>query len=116
MKICGLAALFVKAYWYIEIHLTLAYFFVFRWDRLGDIVVLPVSSFKDPVWDSFGDELWPIVAKLLGAQRLARQVWFVIKTSSKLPWCLLHSFFYIGFKPFFHADLVWLSSIVLLNC
>lgn len=44
-----------------------------RWERLGDIVVLPVSSFKDPAWDSIGDELWPMVAKSLGAQRLARQ-------------------------------------------
>ncbi|PSS24836.1 TRNA wybutosine-synthesizing protein [Actinidia chinensis var. chinensis] len=44
-----------------------------RWDRLGDIVVLPVSSFKNPVWDSIGDELWPIVSKSLGARRLARQ-------------------------------------------
>ncbi|KAL6990779.1 nicotinamide N-methyltransferase [Sarracenia purpurea var. burkii] len=44
-----------------------------RWERLGDIVVLPVSSFKESIWDSLGDELWPIVAKSLGAQRLARQ-------------------------------------------
>lgn len=44
-----------------------------RWERLGDIYVLPVSSFKDPAWDTIGDELWPIVAKSLGAQRLARQ-------------------------------------------
>ncbi|XP_052201348.1 tRNA wybutosine-synthesizing protein 2/3/4 isoform X2 [Diospyros lotus] len=44
-----------------------------RWELLGDIVVLPVSSFKDPVWDSIGDELWPVVAKSLGAKRLARQ-------------------------------------------
>ncbi|XP_058094324.1 tRNA wybutosine-synthesizing protein 2/3/4 isoform X2 [Magnolia sinica] len=45
-----------------------------RWERLGDIVVLPVSSFKDPIWDSVGEELWPTVAKSLGAHRLARQV------------------------------------------
>lgn len=44
-----------------------------RWERLGDIVVLPVNSFTDPIWDSMGDELWPIVAKSLGTQRLARQ-------------------------------------------
>lgn len=44
-----------------------------RWERLGDIVVLPVNSFKDPIWDSIGEELWPIVAKSLSAQRLARQ-------------------------------------------
>ncbi|KAK1279812.1 tRNA wybutosine-synthesizing protein 2/3/4 [Acorus gramineus] len=44
-----------------------------RWERLGDIVVLPVSSFGDPAWDLIGDELWPIVAESLGACRLARQ-------------------------------------------
>lgn len=44
-----------------------------RWERLGDIVVLPVTSFKDPLWGSIGKELWPLVAKSLGALRLARQ-------------------------------------------
>ncbi|CAL5384614.1 unnamed protein product [Camellia sinensis] len=44
-----------------------------QWERLGDIIVLPMTSFKDPAWDSVGAELWPIVAKSLGAQRLARQ-------------------------------------------
>lgn len=44
-----------------------------RWERLGDIYVLPVFSFRDPAWDFIGDELWPKVAKSLGAQRLARQ-------------------------------------------
>ncbi|CAM8906693.1 unnamed protein product [Rhodiola kirilowii] len=44
-----------------------------RWERLGDIVVLPVTSFKDEIWDSLGDELWSTVAKSLGARRLARQ-------------------------------------------
>lgn len=45
-----------------------------RWERLGDIVVLPVTSFKDDMWNSIGEELWPLVARALGAQRLARQV------------------------------------------
>ncbi|XP_020573877.1 tRNA wybutosine-synthesizing protein 2/3/4 isoform X2 [Phalaenopsis equestris] len=44
-----------------------------RWERLGDITVLPVSSFSDPRWDSIAEELWPIVAKSLRALRLARQ-------------------------------------------
>lgn len=44
-----------------------------RWEHLGDIVVLPKASFKDPVWDYIGEELWPMVAKALGAKRLARQ-------------------------------------------
>lgn len=45
-----------------------------RWEHLGDIIVLPKTAFMDPRWDSVGEELWPIVAKSLGAQRLARQV------------------------------------------
>ncbi|KAD0533610.1 hypothetical protein R6Q59_016587 [Mikania micrantha] len=44
-----------------------------RWERLGDIVVLPVTSFKDSVWDSLGKELWLTVADSLGASRVARQ-------------------------------------------
>ncbi|XP_050367895.1 tRNA wybutosine-synthesizing protein 2/3/4 [Argentina anserina] len=44
-----------------------------RWERLGDIVVLPVTSFKNPLWDSIAEELWPIVAKSVNATRLARQ-------------------------------------------
>ncbi|KAK8470851.1 hypothetical protein PHAVU_003G078700 [Phaseolus vulgaris] len=44
-----------------------------RWDRLGDIIILPISSFKDSMWDSIAGELWPIVAKSLKAHRLARQ-------------------------------------------
>ncbi|PWA89960.1 tRNA wybutosine-synthesizing protein [Artemisia annua] len=44
-----------------------------RWERLGDIVVLPMTAFKDSVWDSLGKELWLSVAESLGASRLARQ-------------------------------------------
>ncbi|XP_010278689.1 PREDICTED: tRNA wybutosine-synthesizing protein 2/3/4 isoform X2 [Nelumbo nucifera] len=44
-----------------------------RWERLGDVVVLPVTSFKDPLWDSIGEELWSTVARSLGTRRLARQ-------------------------------------------
>ncbi|CAO2842541.1 unnamed protein product [Amaranthus hypochondriacus] len=44
-----------------------------RWERLGDIVVLPINSFQDPVWDTIGSVLWLAVAKTLGARRLARQ-------------------------------------------
>ncbi|KAM7264602.1 hypothetical protein ACFE04_002285 [Oxalis oulophora] len=44
-----------------------------RWDRLGDITVLPENSFKDPEWDLIREELWPAVAKALNTRRLARQ-------------------------------------------
>lgn len=45
-----------------------------RWERLGDIVVLPVTSFKDPAWSSISEEVWSAVAISLSANRLARQV------------------------------------------
>ncbi|ONM57722.1 tRNA wybutosine-synthesizing protein 2/3/4 [Zea mays] len=44
-----------------------------RWETLGDIVILPKTCFKNPLWESVSEELWPLVAKSLGAQRLARQ-------------------------------------------
>lgn len=44
-----------------------------RWDRIGDIVILPATSFKNSLWDSIAEELWLIVAKSLKAHRLARQ-------------------------------------------
>ncbi|ONI09967.1 hypothetical protein PRUPE_4G021000 [Prunus persica] len=44
-----------------------------RWEQLGDIVVLPATSFKNPLWDSMREELWPVIAKSVNAHRLARQ-------------------------------------------
>ncbi|XP_031505706.1 tRNA wybutosine-synthesizing protein 2/3/4 [Nymphaea colorata] len=44
-----------------------------RWERLGNIVVLPSLAFNHKIWDSVSAELWPIVASSLGAVRLARQ-------------------------------------------
>ncbi|RLM85219.1 tRNA wybutosine-synthesizing protein 2/3/4 isoform X2 [Panicum miliaceum] len=44
-----------------------------RWETLGDIIILPKTCFKDPLWESVSEELWPLIAKSLGAQRLARQ-------------------------------------------
>ncbi|CAN6205519.1 unnamed protein product [Urochloa humidicola] len=44
-----------------------------RWETLGDIIILPKTCFKDPLWESVSEELWPLVAKSLSAQRLARQ-------------------------------------------
>ncbi|XP_030511426.1 tRNA wybutosine-synthesizing protein 2/3/4 isoform X2 [Rhodamnia argentea] len=53
-----------------------------RWERLGDIVVLPETSFKDPIWETIGEELWPIIAKVLNTRRLARQG-YVARTSTR---------------------------------
>ncbi|GAB2244817.1 hypothetical protein Droror1_Dr00000310 [Drosera rotundifolia] len=44
-----------------------------RWEWLGDIVVLPVTSFNDLSWETIRTELWPTVANSLGTHRLARQ-------------------------------------------
>ncbi|XP_030469651.1 tRNA wybutosine-synthesizing protein 2/3/4 [Syzygium oleosum] len=53
-----------------------------RWERLGDIVVLPEASFKDPIWETIGEELWPVIAKVLNTRRLARQG-YVARTSTR---------------------------------
>lgn len=45
-----------------------------RWERLGDIVILPATSFIDPSWDTIGEELWSRIVEVLGCRRLARQV------------------------------------------
>lgn len=56
-------------------HLTsICVFSTGRWERLGDIVVLPATSFKDPAWSSISNEVWCAVSKSLSANRLARQV------------------------------------------
>lgn len=44
-----------------------------KWERLGDIALLPSQSFASPVWASLGSELWEAVAAALGVARLARQ-------------------------------------------
>ncbi|GJN32451.1 hypothetical protein PR202_gb20963 [Eleusine coracana subsp. coracana] len=44
-----------------------------RWETLGNIIILPKTCFKDSLWESVSEELWPLVAKALSAQRLARQ-------------------------------------------
>jgi tRNA wybutosine-synthesizing protein 3 len=46
-----------------------------RWEKLGDLALLPSSSFSDEtVWTSdVRTELWPLVAAALGVGRLAKQ-------------------------------------------
>ena len=49
--------------------------------------MLPVTSFKDPAWNLVGKELWPVVAKSIGTDRLAQQVRFcilLIEAASKI--------------------------------
>ena len=44
-----------------------------KWERLGDMALLPNQCFLSPVWASLSDELWEAVAAALGVVRLARQ-------------------------------------------
>ncbi|XP_041845952.1 tRNA wybutosine-synthesizing protein 2 homolog [Melanotaenia boesemani] len=43
-----------------------------NFQRHGDLVLLGDNCFTLPLWDKMGDQLWSVVAKGLGAQRLAR--------------------------------------------
>ncbi|XP_005098191.1 tRNA wybutosine-synthesizing protein 2 homolog isoform X2 [Aplysia californica] len=43
-----------------------------KWERHGDLVILPVGSFSSPQWDKLGVKLWEIVVETLSCQRLAR--------------------------------------------
>lgn len=44
-----------------------------KWERLGDLVLLPADSFRAPEWAAQGDTLWAAVTAALGADRLVRQ-------------------------------------------
>ncbi|CAI5474529.1 unnamed protein product [Closterium sp. Yama58-4] len=54
-------------------HLSLLSQLPARWERLGDMVVLPADAMLGEVWDRLGPELWQVVAEALGATRVARQ-------------------------------------------
>lgn len=43
-----------------------------RWEMHGDLVLLPPTAFVSDEWNSV-PELWPTVARALGAQRVARK-------------------------------------------
>jgi tRNA wybutosine-synthesizing protein 3 len=44
-----------------------------KWERLGDMVLLPNNSFGSGAWSRLGGRLWEAVADALGADRVARQ-------------------------------------------
>lgn len=44
-----------------------------RWERLGDIAILPAGSLASSSWSSIGPALWPIITSALGSRRVARQ-------------------------------------------
>ncbi|CAM9295327.1 unnamed protein product [Lampetra planeri] len=43
-----------------------------RYERHGDLVVLPSGSFRSHYWRQLEPELWAVVARVLGASRVAR--------------------------------------------
>ena len=44
-----------------------------HWEQHGDLILLPEKSFTLDTWQQFGVELWQVVAKSLGAARLAKK-------------------------------------------
>lgn len=44
-----------------------------HWEHHGDLILLPANSFTLDKWKLFGEELWQVVTKSLGAARLAKK-------------------------------------------
>ena len=44
-----------------------------KWEKLGDLAMLPRTCMASPDWDRMGQPLWRLVADALGVQRLAMQ-------------------------------------------
>ncbi|XP_002980586.2 tRNA wybutosine-synthesizing protein 2/3/4 isoform X1 [Selaginella moellendorffii] len=44
-----------------------------KWERIGDLVILPGSSLRSELWKSLGSPLWKIIAECLGVTKVARQ-------------------------------------------
>lgn len=44
-----------------------------HWEQHGDLILLPENSFTLAKWTLFGEELWKVVTKSLGATRLAKK-------------------------------------------
>ncbi len=44
-----------------------------KWERLGDLALLPSQAFQSGAFKSLGIGLWDTVAAALGVARLARQ-------------------------------------------
>lgn len=44
-----------------------------KWETHGDLILLPATCFQNPIWSSFGDKLWDVVADALKVTRVARK-------------------------------------------
>ncbi|KAK6190878.1 hypothetical protein SNE40_002651 [Patella caerulea] len=43
------------------------------WEKHGDLILLPASSFQLSLWPGFGEKLWRIVGESLGCTRVAKK-------------------------------------------
>ncbi len=44
-----------------------------RWEKLGNLALLPRTCMASPEWDTLGQPRWRAVADALGVKRLAMQ-------------------------------------------
>ncbi|GFR14673.1 tRNA wybutosine-synthesizing protein 2 homolog [Trichonephila clavata] len=44
-----------------------------KWEKHGDLILLPASSFQNKMWSLLGDRLWEIVSLALKCKRVARK-------------------------------------------
>lgn len=60
-----------------------------KWERLGDLVLVPADSFRAPEWAALGQALWAAVSAALSTDRLARQAPVANTGWPPLPaWCM----------------------------
>eukprot|EP00873_Tetraselmis_striata_P029077 jgi/Tetstr1/449341/TSEL_003855.t1 len=58
-----------------------------KWERLGELVLLPAGAFQGAAWAAVpASELWPAVAEALQTRKLARQA-PVASTGTRSSWC-----------------------------
>jgi len=60
-----------------------------RWEKLGDLALLPRTCMASPDWGNLGQSLWRAVATALGIERLAMQA-SVANTGHCSSMCLSH--------------------------
>ncbi|XP_035224530.1 tRNA wybutosine-synthesizing protein 2 homolog [Stegodyphus dumicola] len=44
-----------------------------KWEKHGDLILLPSSSFQHPIWANFGNSLWDVVSAALKCNKIARK-------------------------------------------
>ncbi|CAG0916299.1 unnamed protein product [Notodromas monacha] len=44
-----------------------------RWEKHGDLALLPVTAFTSDIWDAYGSDLWEIICRVLRVRRIARR-------------------------------------------